>query len=497
MSKKIFIIIFIFSIGLTLTGCIQDDGPADVVDPTVCEDLVCEDLVCEECPKSAIITDDVILEVMEELLNNHFSQPTEAQLLQGALDGMIESLDDPFTTYFDLEEYESYQQSSLESYVGIGVTFRYSNGLIVVEGVYEDGPADIAGIRVNDIIAMVDGESILDHPLGETVSKIKGEEGTEITIGIIRTGALEIIDLTMTRAVIDSATVISDSFMRDGELIGYIRVTSFADATAYLFYKAVNDLEAEGITGLIVDLRNNGGGHLGTVLNMLNEFLINDGNPMFSTESYSDGELRTRDYLSSRTEARPFPIVTLVNENSASASEVFASAMQEQGDFTIVGVTTYGKGTMQNTLPVEATVGDRLHITIGKWLTSDGNWVHYDGGTNGVTPDIIVEQALIERAYKVFLLNENEEILFDTVDLRVANIQLVLNMMGYSVRTDGYYGTFTRDAILDIQSANALSETGNMDSETLLVINEALDVYQDDLLNDSQLEAAITYFLND
>ena len=443
------------------------------------------------------INDEVFLEVMDHLMENHFSQPTEAELLQGALDGMIASLDDPFTSYYDLEELENYQQSFGESYVGIGVTVRFLDKLIVVEGVTEDGPADIAGIRVNDIIAMVDGESILELPFYETVGKIIGEEGTEVTIGIVRTGVLDMINLTMTRAVIESATVIYDSFMRDEELIGYIKVTTFGDATVNLFVNALADLETAGITGLIVDLRNNGGGHLGTVLNMLNQFLIDDGSTMFSTEYFSNGELIRDDYVSNREEPRLYPIVTIVNENSASASEVFASAMQEQGNFTVVGVTTYGKGTMQTDAAITATIGDKLHITIGKWFTSDGNWVHYDGGTDGVIPDIVVEQALIEKAYKVFLLDENEEILFDTVDLRVANVQLVLNIMGYTVRTDGYFDAFTRDAILDIQNDNTLTATGNMDSETLLVINEALDVFQDDLLNDSQLEAAITYLLND
>jgi len=507
MSKKIFIIIALVFMSLTLTGCIKDDS----VDPLVCENVECEDVVCEDevcdacevcdvcevCPQTSEITHDVFLEVMNLLMNDHFSQPTEADLLQGALDGMIASLDDPFTSYYDLEQVESYQQSFGESYVGIGVTVRFSDDLIVVESVKEGGPADNAGIRVNDIIAMVDGESILELPFYETIGRIIGDEGTDVTIGIVRAGVIDIINLTMTRAVIDSATVIFDSFMRNDELIGYIKVTTFGDETVNLFVNALADLETEGIEGLIVDLRNNGGGHLGTVLNMLNQFLINDGNPMFSTEYYSNGELRKNDYISNRDEARLYPIVTLVNENSASASEVFASAMQEHGSFKVIGVTTYGKGTMQTDQDIVATIGDKLHITIGKWFTSDGNWVHYDGGTDGVIPDIIVEQSEIERAYKVFLINDEGELQFDTVDLRVANIQLILNMMGYTVRTDGYYDEFTRDAILDIQSNNVLTETGNMDSETLLVINEALDVFRDDLLNDSQLEAAISYLLND
>ncbi len=443
------------------------------------------------------VTDEVFLEVMDELMSNHYSTPTNESLLEGAIEGMIASLDDPFTSYFDYEEAASYQQSFGESYVGIGVTVSFIDELIVVESVKDDGPADTAGIRVNDIIAEVDSISAIGKPFFETVGLIIGEEGTDVTIGIMRNGVDEIINLTMTRSVIDSATVSFDSFVRGEDLIGYIEVTTFGDETVGLFIDAINDLEAQGIDGLIIDLRNNGGGHLYTVINMLNQFLLDNDIPMFSTEYYNDGELLTEEYFSNRPILRDYDIVTVVNQNSASASEVFASSMQEHGDYAVVGVTTYGKGTMQTDVDITATIEDSLHITIGKWFTTDGNWVHYDGGTDGVIPDVVVEKTPVELAYKMFFIGDETEILFDTVDARVANIQLVLNVMGYTVRTDGYFDDTTKLAILDIQETNALTETGNIDSDTLIVINSALDLYQDNLLNDTQLEAAIDYLIND
>ena len=223
---------------------------------------------------------------------------------------------------------------------------------------------------------------------------------------------------------------------------------------------------------------------------MLREFLVNDSVPMFSTESYNNGDVTRDDYYGILSAKKSYDIVTLVNGNSASASEVFASAMQEHSDYTIVGVTTYGKGTMQTDVGLTAMLGDSLHITIGKWFTSDNNWVHYDGGTDGVIPDIVQELNEYERAYKVFVLND-EVIMYDTVDDRVANIQLILEIMGYDVRTDGYYDTATKDAVMEIQTNNSLTVTGNLDSDTLEIINEALNIYQ----NDSQLQAAIDYLL--
>ena len=443
------------------------------------------------------ITDATFNEVMDELVKNHYLQPNRESLIEGAIDGMIGSLDDPFTTYFDFEEAASYQSSFGETYVGIGVTVRYADGYLVVEAIKDDGPADNAGIRVNDIISEVNGESVFEMPFYEIVGIIIGDEGTEVTIGVIRAGVTETINFTMTRSVIDSATVYVESFVKGDKLIGYIKVTTFGDETVNLFVNALADLETLGIDGLVIDLRDNGGGHLSTVYNMLNQFLINDGRAMFSTEYYMNGAFKRDFYYATRTEHRAYDIVTLVNENSASASEVFASAMQEHGGYQVIGQQTFGKGTMQLDVALSTTVLDSLHITIGKWYTTDNNWVHYDGGTNGVVPDLIVDLSETEKAYKVFLINEDDTILYDTVDPRMANVQLVLNIMGYTVRTDGYFDLSTRNAILDIQSLHGLTETGNIDSDTLLFINEAFDLYQDNPLNDTQLQVSIDYLLND
>ncbi len=450
-----------------------------------------------EDPIPEEISDAALLEVLDELMENHYKQPTREELLEGAIDGMIESLNDPFTTYFDYEEAQYYQQGFGETYVGIGVNVRYSDGYLVVDSVKEDGPADDAGIRVNDLIVEVEGMSVFELPFYEIVGLIIGDEGTEVSLGIVRTGIDEVIYLTMTRSTITSATIISNSFDVGAKKIGYIKVTTFGDETAFLFMTVLSELEGLGIDGLIVDLRDNGGGHLSTVYNMLNLFLVDNDEPIFSTEYYRDGDIVTSDYFSDRPEAREYDIVTLVNENSASASELFASAMQEHGGYAVIGQSTFGKGTMQTDVSVSATIGDELHITIGKWFTSDGNWVHFDGGTDGVEPDLTVELTAVEKAYKVFLIGDEEYIYHNSVDPRVANIQIILNIMGYDVRDDGYFDFFTKLAIQDIQAAHGLPTIGNIDSDTLIFINEALDDYLDETSNDTQLQASIEYLLDD
>lgn len=443
-----------------------------------------------------IDSDSAFLEVRDALIENHYKQPSEELLMQGAIEGMISILEDPFTSYFDYEKAESYTSGFGESYVGIGVTVQFLDGVIVVQSITSGGPADTAGILPNDVISSVNGVSTEGADFYATIGNILGEEGTEVMVGITRTGVEQEIILTMIRATIENPTVVYQAFSRSGSLVGYIKVNTFGDETAQLFHNAIIDLESQGIDSLIIDLRSNGGGYLTAVTYMLQEFLVDNGNPMFSTEAYVDGVFSREEYMATLSEKKPYDIVTLVNGASASASEVFSSAMQEQGGYPVIGTTTYGKGTMQTNVPITATLGDSLHITIGKWFTSDDNWVHYDGGTDGVTPDVVVELSIYKTAYKVILFNE-EELLFNTVDARIANIQVILNTMGYTVRMDGYFDQATQAAILDIQTTNGLTTSGNIDSDTMVIINEAIQAYQADVLNDNQLEASIEYLLND
>lgn len=513
MFKKFLFIVSIAALSFTLIGCTSDIDKSDeteekdcpVVEETECPVLETECPSCEICPNledvcpnaaelcpSCEFTNGLFLEVLEILETNHFSEPSKELLIQGAIEGMIDVLDDPYTSYFDSSRVESYVAGFGESYVGIGVTVQFLDELVVVQDVFEGGPADIGGIRPNDIIIEVDGVSSVGKDFYEVIGTVIGEEGTDVTIGVLRNGVEGTLYITMTRAVISNPTVVYESYQEGNELIGYIKVNTFGAETASLFGTAIDALEQEGIDSLIIDLRVNGGGYLTAVLNMLREFLVSDGVPMFSTETYIGGQVDRDYYYGTKPFSKLYDIVTLVNGNSASASEVFASAMQEHGGYTVVGVDTFGKGTMQRDIPLTATMADELHITIGKWFTSDNNWVHYDGGTDGVTPDIIQELNEYEKAYKVYLLND-EIIMYDTVDDRVANIQLVLTIMGYTVRTDGYFDADTRDAVMDIQSNNSLEVTGNLDSDTLEIINEALSLYQNDKENDSQLQAAIDY----
>ena len=488
MNRKILMVGLFFALTIFgLSGCTNTVTEIEYVDREV------------EVPVYVNVDiPDTFNEVLGELIENHYSAPMIDELWEGALNGMIDTLDDPFTSYFDYEEYAQYNQSFGESYVGIGVSVQFSNGNIIVQEVKSNSPALSSGMQVNDLIVEVDGESITDINFYEVINKIIGDAGTDVTVGVIRSGFNEVIQITMTRAKIDNPSVVSNYYYDNGQLIGYIKVNTFGDETAANFASAITGLEVAGIDGLIIDLRNNGGGHVTAVYYMLQEFLLDNDKQMFVTEGLYNGSLERIEYFGIRSAKKDYEIITLVNEGSASASEVFASAMQEHGGYPVIGTVTYGKGTMQQTKVLETTIvldengdflsADRLHITIGKWKTADENWVH----GIGVTPDVLVDRSDTEKAFKTFI--GDETIMYDVVDMRVANIQLILNTMGYSVRTDGYFDVVTKDAILDIQNENGLTETGNIDSDTLVVINNALGDYLNDDANDSMLQASIDYF---
>jgi carboxyl-terminal processing protease len=440
------------------------------------------------------ITDAVFLEVLDALMKDHFSQPDKTLLMEGAVQGMIESLDDPHSTFFDITEYQEYRSNFGESYVGIGVRVLFTDGLIIVEEVFDNSPAEAAGIRPSDIIVRVDGTDITSQGYYDTLGMIAGDVGTDVTIGIRRPGVNDEIQLVLTRAEIENSSVEYTTYEASGQTIGYISVRQFGDETAAKFSTAIDALEASGIDGLVVDVRYNGGGHLSAVLSMLREFLVRNDKPMFTTEYYADGTLIRDDYYGSRDNLRDYNIVTLVNEGSASASEVFASAMSEHAGYALVGTTTYGKGTMQIDRVLRSTDGDRLHLSIGRWLTADGNWVHFNGGSDGITPDLLVEPSAYEQAYKMFLF-DGETLVVDTVDDRIANLQLILEALGHDVRTDGYFDTATRDVVNGIKADHALPTDGIVDMAFLSVLNELLDGYLDDPANDTQLQAAIDHLV--
>lgn len=303
----------------------------------------------------------------------------EASLTEGLYAGYINALKDPYSVYYDEEEAKSFKESTSGEYSGIGVVMskNLNTGIITAVQVYEGSPAEEAGVRENDIIYKVDGEEVTDLEISEVAGKVKGTEGTKVDITLVRDGTGEEETVTVTRGKVEAHTVSSE--MKEDQ-IGYIRVTEFDSVTYDQFAQALSDLEAQGMEGLIVDLRNNPGGNLLTTANML-DLLLPKGIVVYTQDKNGEKSILSSDDEHQFTK----PIAVLVNGNSASASEIFAGAVQDYGLGPIVGTTSYGKGIVQEVITLDD--GSCVKLTTAEYYTPKGRNIH----KKGIEPDVAVE----------------------------------------------------------------------------------------------------------
>lgn len=290
--------------------------------------------------------------------------------------GLVAGLGDPYAAYYNEEETQSMLDSSSGNYCGIGAVFSQNlvTGIITVSRVYEGCPSYEAGILPEDILYMVEGEDVTGQDLTNVVTKIKGEEGTEVTISMLR--GEEVLDFTMKRQMIEVPTI--EHEMLDDQ-VGYILITEFDGVTSEQFSIALEDLKTKGMGSLIIDLRNNGGGSLDAVCEIADE-LLPEGLIVYT--EYNDGERIDRN---SDAEWVDVPMAVLINGASASASEILSGALQDHGVATIVGTQSYGKGIVQSVLDLQD--GTALKLTSAKYYTPNGNNIH---GV-GITPDVEID----------------------------------------------------------------------------------------------------------
>lgn len=320
------------------------------------------------------------LDQINGLIENYYlyeDEIDEDALIDGIYSGYASALGDPYTEYYDKEETQALLETTSGEFSGIGATMSMGvdSGEITIVNVYKDSPADKAGLQEGDILYQVDDKETAGEDLDTVVSWIKGEQGTDVTLHVLRNG--EEIEATATRDIIEIQTV--DYEMKDGQ-IGYIAVSEFDDVTYEQFKTALDDLEAQGMQGLVIDLRGNPGGNLSTVTDML-KLLLPEGTIVSTKDKYGNTEEITCDGSNEFTK----PLAVLVNQYSASASEIFSGAIQDYGIGQIVGMTTYGKGVVQQLMDLGD--GTYLKITIAEYYTPCGRSIN---GV-GVEPDVEVE----------------------------------------------------------------------------------------------------------
>lgn len=328
------------------------------------------------------------LKTIDKIIDSAYLRSDELdkeQLQEYILKGYVAGLNDPYSIYFDEEETKEIFETTSGEFGGIGALMSQNRETMIVTmtNVYKDSPADKAGFRNNDILYKVDGEDISGQELDEIVKKVKGEKGTKVTITVLRGEEREEYEATVTRDIIEAQTVTYE--MKEDD-IGYIRLTEFDQVSLKQFEEALTDLQKQGMQALLVDLRGNPGGNLSTVCGIA-DLILPEGTIVSTKER--DGQEQV--YKSDDEQKLEIPLSVLVDGASASASEIFAGAVQDHGVGTIIGTTTYGKGVVQNIFDLKD--GTSLKLTVSEYFTPNGR--NIDG--KGIEPDVEVKYVYNEK----------------------------------------------------------------------------------------------------
>lgn len=321
-----------------------------------------------------------LLAAYEKIKNNYYEEVSEDDLVGAAIDGMVSSLNDPYSYYLNEEDTNSFNQSLDGTYIGVGVTILHdeNNENQVVE-VMDNSPAKKAGIKVGDKFLKIDGKDVKNLALADMTSLIKRNKGEKQVFVVLRDSEEITVNITIGEVVLSSVS--SKIIEGNGKNVGYIDIDTFAANTYAQFNKNLKALEKEKIDSLIIDVRGNPGGHLSQVQDILSLF-FDKKTVLYQIENKG----KVEKFYASTKDKRKYDIVVLIDCQSASASEILASCFQENyKNATIIGMTSYGKGTVQKTY--ELSNGASLKYTAEKWLTSKGNWIN----DKGVVPDIEVE----------------------------------------------------------------------------------------------------------
>ncbi len=338
-----------------------------------------------EAEKEASVVNDTStskLEILQDTIEQYYlNEVDEETLEEGMYAGLLEALDDPYSVYYTAQELQQIYEKTQGVYYGIGayIGIDITTGYPYISRVIDDTPAAASDLRAGDLIYRVEDEDVYGMDTTEVVSRIKGEEGTDVHITVARLSgsAYEYIDITITRAKINSPTVVSRMLDDD---IAYIEIVEFDDITTDQFTDALATARGNGMKGLILDLRGNPGGNLSTVVAIAQQILPK-GMIVYTEDKYGYRE----EYTCNGERQLEVPLVVLVDGNSASASEILAGAVKDYGIGTLVGTTTFGKGIVQRLM--QLTDGSAIKLTISKYYTPNGYNIH---GT-GIEPDVVVE----------------------------------------------------------------------------------------------------------
>ena len=342
------------------------------------------------------------VDTYNDIVNNYYDKVNKEKLIDAGIKGMINYLDDPYATYFDGTSSTNFNQTLEGNYEGVGIEVTLDNNKVKITKVFADTPAKKAGIKVGDYITKVNGESVEGKSLSDVVSLIKNAKNKEVEITITRDNQEKAMKVT--RTTVDMPYTSSKVYEENGKKIGYLKIEMFSNNITKQVKKELESLKKKNIDKLVIDVRDNPGGYLTQVTEILSLFMTKK-DVIYQLQTKNNKE---KVYGTSSKATYSYPVVVLINENSASASEILASAFKETYNAEIVGVNSYGKGTVQKT--GDLNNGDTIKYTVQKWLTPKGNWIN----EKGVTP---TKEVKLELKENELLTEDNDNQLKAAIEL--------------------------------------------------------------------------------
>ncbi|MGI2326976.1 S41 family peptidase [Planococcus sp. YIM B11945] len=395
----------------------------------------------------------------DELETKYYEDFESDELINGAINGMIEALGDPYSDYMNEEEAAQFNEGISSSFQGIGAEVQERDGYVGVVSPIKNSPAEAAGILPNDLIIAVDGKSIQGFSSSEAVMLIRGEKGTKVKLTIQRGEKSEPIDIEIVRDEIPIETVYAEM---QKDKVAHIQITSFSENTYEELLSAIEDMEKEGMKSMVLDVRQNPGGLLKSALDISNLF-VEEGKNLFEVqEKGQEPEV----YKASGGDKVKVPVVLLIDGGSASASEILAGAMSESANVQLIGEKSFGKGTVQTASDMKD--GSNLKFTTAKWLTPEGNWIH----EKGIEPDVKV--AYPEYA-SLPVLDSSVELKEGTISEQVQTAEKMLKALGYKVgKEDGVFEEELKAAVEKFQEDEELEKTGTLTGDSSFAVMNAL-----------------------
>ena len=310
------------------------------------------------------------VDAYDAIVNNYYKEVDKDKLVESAINGMVSSIGDEYTSYSDKDVTDNFNEAVNGKYMGIGALIMKSENDLVIYKVFEDSPSYRAGLKDGDIILKLDDKDTKDMSVNDIASIVKNDGNKEVKL-LVKRGE-ENLDITIVKDMVELPVVSGKVINHNDKKIGYIGLSIFSSVASEQFNKELVKLEKEGISGLVIDVRGNSGGYLTTVTDIVSYFL-KKGDIIYKLEVNDKVTVRK----DKTKESRDYPVAVLIDKNSASASEILASSIKESYNGYVVGTNSYGKGTVQQTLVLSD--GSMIKYTIEKWLTPLGNWINDEG----------------------------------------------------------------------------------------------------------------------